>query len=97
MSLASQRDALIRSLPELPHFMRGSLIRQVHDHCRCHPNGRYIYWYLSINQKGKTQTHKLPDHQVPLIRQALKDYNRWWKTCLKIFELNTQIALSKEA
>ena len=97
MTPISQRDALILSLPKLQQLIRGSLIRQVHDHCRCHPNGRYIYWYLSINQKGKTQTHKLKDQQVSLVRQALKDYNRWWKTCLKIFELNTHIALSEEA
>ena len=90
-------DALLKTLPPLDRLVRGSLIRSVHDHCRCHPHGRYVYWYLSVNHGGRTRMHKLQDHQIPLVRQALKDYDRWWKTCLKIFEANTQVLLSKEA
>ena len=97
MSLSSSRDSLIHILPPMPRLLRGSLIRTVHDHCRCHPKGRYVYWYLSINHGGRTRVHKLQDSLDPFIRKALKDYDRWWKTCRKILELNTQIALSKEA
>ena len=93
----SSLDSLIDNLPPMKNLIRGSLLRYVHDHCKCHPNGRYVYWYLSVNQGGRTRMRKLKDSHVPHIRQALKAYDRWWKTCLKIFELNTQIALSKEA
>jgi hypothetical protein len=38
----------------------------------------------------------VPPDKVHAIRQAIKNYQRWWKTCLRIFELNSQLALSKE-
>jgi hypothetical protein len=40
---------------------------------------------------------KFHTHQVPQIRRALKNYERWWKTCLRIFELNAGVTLSQEA
>ena len=97
MPTSSQRHSLIHSLPPMTQLIRGSLLRYVHQGCRCHPKGRYVYWYLSVNQGGRTRMRKLQDHQVPYVRQALKNYHRWWKTCIRIFEFNTQIVLSKEA
>lgn len=97
MSEQARLEKLITELPPVTGLIRGSLVRYYHEGCRCHPNGRYgPYWYLSINVGGKTKMRKLKDPQVPRVRQAVKDYNRWWKTCLQIFELNTQIALAKE-
>lgn len=96
MKTSSSPDPLIHKLPPMKNLIRGSLVRYVHDHCKCHPNGRYVYWYLSIKEGGRTRMRKLKDDQVPRIRQALKDYDYWWKTCLKIFEINTDIAFSKE-
>jgi hypothetical protein len=97
MTQLPQRDPLIQSLPLLKDILRGSLLRYVHQGCRCHPKGRYVYWYLSVNSGGKTQMHKLKIHQVPLVRQALKNYRRFKKLCRQIFEINTKILLSKEA
>lgn len=97
MNISSSLDSMINTLPPMKDLIRGSLLRYVHDHCKCHPNGRYVYWYLSVNQGGRTRMRKLKDSQVPKIRQQLKTYDLWWKTCLQIFELNTQALLSKEA
>ena len=91
-----QPDKLIAQLPNISSLIRGSLLRYVHQGCRCHPKGRYVYWYLSVNQGGRTKMRKLQDRQVPEVRQALKDYQRWWKTCLRIFEINTQKLLATE-
>lgn len=96
MSREIKRDQHIGGLPALTDIVRGSLVRYVHDGCKCHPNGRYVYWYLSVNDRGKTKMRKLQDHQVPAVRQAIQNYRRWRKTCLHIIELNTQIALEKE-
>ena len=93
MSLEAKRDRGLAGLPPMNQIIRGSLMRYVHDGCKCHPNGRYVYWYLSVNQGGRTRMRKLQDHQVPAVRAAIENYRRWWKTCLKIFEINTQIAL----
>lgn len=90
--LAAKRDQLIETLSPLQDILRGSLVRYVHEDCRCHPNGRYgPYWYLSVKTCNKTHMRKLPDSKVPLVRKAVQNYNSWWKTCLEIFELNTQI------
>lgn len=93
----TQRNRLIKSLPALTGIIRGSLVRYYHEGCRCHPNGRYgPYWYLSVNQAGRTRMRKLHDHHVPYVRQAIRNYHRWQKTCLRIFELNTQLAIARE-
>ncbi len=97
MSKRSQRDRLVASLPPAPSLIRGSLVRYYHEGCRCHPHGRYgPYWYLSVNQGGRTRMRKLRAHQVPRVRQAIRNYQQWWKTCLRIFDLNTELALTAE-
>jgi len=40
---------------------------------------------------------KLQAQEVAQVRRALKQYERWWKSCLRIFELNTQLTLAREA
>ena len=92
-----KRDDLIAKLPGLTDVLRGSLMKYYHQGCRCHPKGSYgPYWYLSVKMNGKTKMRKLQDHQVPAVREAIANYKRWWKTCLRIFELNTLLALSRE-
>lgn len=93
----TRHNQLVNSLPPMTDIIRGSLLCYHHEGCRCHPHGRYgPYWYLSVNTGGKTKMRKLQDSQVPYVRQAIKNYKRWWKTCLRIIELNTQLAVSKE-
>ena len=97
MPKITDRNQLIAELPPLTNLIKGSLLCYHHEGCRCHPKGRYgPYCYLSVNQDGKTKMRKLDNDQVPNIRQALKNYQRWWKTCLRIFEINTQLTLSKK-
>ena len=96
MTQTLQRDSLIHCLPPIQDILRGSLLRYVHQGCRCHPKGRYVYWYLSVTLKGKTKMRKLKNHQLPQVRRAIQNYHRWQKLCQQIFELNTQLLLSKE-
>jgi len=97
MDPIQERDGLIASLPPMSHLIRGSLVRYYHEGCRCHPHGRYgPYWYLSVNQGGRTKMRKLQAQEVAQVRRALKQYERWWKSCLRIFELNTQLTLARE-
>lgn len=97
MRLKIKRDKMIESLPPMEDLVRGSLLRYYHEGCPCHPKGRYgPYWYLSVNVQGRTKMRKLEDRRVPLVRQALKNYQRWWKTALKIMAINTELTLSKE-
>lgn len=91
------KDSLVANLPPITGLIRGSLVRYFHEGCRCHPKGRYgPYWYLSVNQGGRTRMRKLKDHQVAQVRWAVKNYNLWWKTCLRIFETNTERLLAQE-
>ena len=97
------RDQNIARLPAWPNIIRGTLkhsrLTCGNPGCRCRRAKRYRhgpYWYLSVNMDGRTKTRLLQDHHVPSIRQGIKNYHRWWKTCLRIFEINTQLALAKE-
>jgi len=97
MTDTDRRDQLIAKLPPLQKVLRGSLLKYYHEGCKCHPKGRYgPYWYLSVKMEGKTKMRKLQDHHVAQIKAAIKNYERWWKDCLRVFELNTQLILNKE-
>lgn len=97
MSLQSQRKHLIASLPPLTHILRGTLLREHHHGCPCHPKGRYgPYWRLSVNQAGRTRMRQLKPHQLARVRQAAKNYQRWRKICRRIFDLNARILLAQE-
>lgn len=89
------RDRLAAALPPVSTLIRGSLLCEMHEGCDCHPNGRYgPYWRLSVNYGGRTRMYQLRPDQVPGVRRALKNYQRWWKACLRIMELNTQALLA---
>lgn len=97
MSLKEKRSQLIESLPPMTEVIRGSLVQEYHKNCPCHPKGRYgPYWRLSVNEGGRTKMRQLQRDQVPKVRESLKNYRRWWKTCLSIMELNTKLVLSKQ-
>jgi len=92
---ATRRDRIIATLPPFDDIIRGSLLRYVHEGCSCHPKGRYgPYWRLSVKYGGRTRMFQLQPHQVPRVQRALKNYDRWWKACLRIMELNTQAILA---
>ena len=93
----AKRNHLIESLPPMTNIIRGSLLRYHHEGCPCHPKGRYgPYWRLSVKQGGRTKMYQLQPHHLPKIRQAIANYHRWWKTCLRIFEANTQYIVAQE-
>lgn len=97
MPTPKQRAQLIAALPALTEIIRGSLVPYYHEGCPCHPKGRYgPYWRLSVNQGGRTRMRHVPLRKVPAIRQAIKNYQRWWATSLRIFEANTQLLLTQE-
>lgn len=96
MDMQKERDQLVESLAPEEEIIRGSLVRYVHEGCRCHPYGRYVYWYLSVNLGGKTRMRKLQGKQVPYVRKALQNYKQWWKKSLQIFELNTRLLLEQK-
>lgn len=64
---------------------------------RCRPGGpkHGPYYYLSVKLNGRTRMRKLQDHHVPFVRQGIKNYHRWWKLSVRIFEHNTQALLAK--
>lgn len=100
MTNQDQHKALVARLPDWTQIVRGSLVRYRltcgGKKCRCRKGFKHgPYWYLSVNLDGRTKMRKLSDRQVPHVRQAVKNYQRWWKTCLRIFEINAQIMLSK--
>jgi len=97
MTLIQKRDSIIKALPSLKGIIRGTLLKYHHEHCKCHPNGKYgPYWYLSMSQNGRTKMRKLQDTQVPEIRKALKTYDKYRKMCEEIFQINIKLARGEE-
>ena len=97
MTIKDKRNKLLSTLPPASDLIRGSLLKYYHEGCKCHPNGKYgPYWYLSVKIDGKTKMRKLKEHQVAGVRKGIESYERWWKTCLKVFEMNTLMILSDE-
>lgn len=102
MTRKTSLQSLTQRLPPWPQLIRGSVVRYKmtcgRKNCRCHRGFKHgPYWYLSVNRKGKTKMFLIPKQKLAEVRRAVRNYNRWWNTCLRIFEVNTQAALSKEA
>jgi hypothetical protein len=95
--LADRREALAVDLPPFSEIVRGSLVTRYRrcGKATCHcatGEGHGPAHYLSVTLKpGKTEQIFLSEEMLPVARQFLDNYNRWWAALESVSELNRRL------
>ena len=97
LALRKRREGLTRLLPPLREVLRGSLMQRYltcgKADCRCARGERHgPIWYLSVTLD---QAHRIgstvPSHQLPQVRQWIKNYHRVKEQLEKISDINREL------
>ena len=95
--LLEQRAALLSGLPSFAEIVRGSLVTRYRRcgkptcHCakgRGHGPAHYLVVTL---QTGKTEQILLSQAMLPVARQFLKNYRRWWAAVEQVSAVNRRL------
>ena len=95
--LTDRRESLTADLPPFSEIVRGSLITRYRrcgkPTCHCATGeGHGPAHYLSVTLKpGKTEQILLSEEMLPVARQFLDNYNRWWAALEKVSEANRRL------
>ena len=95
--LLERRQALASALPAFTEIVRGSLVTR-YRRCgkpTCHcvgTEGHGPAHYLVVTLKpGKTEQILLSEQMLPVARQYLDNYNRWWAALEKVSAVNRRL------
>jgi hypothetical protein len=95
--LLVQRSTLASGLPSFAEIVRGSLVTRYRrcgkPTCHCAKGrGHGPAHYLVVTLKpGKTQQILLSEAMLPVARQFLENYRRWWAASEKISAVNRRL------
>ena len=95
--LVDRRETLAAELPPFSEIVRGSLVTRYRrcgkPTCHCATTqGHGPAHYLSVTLKpGKTEQILLSEEMLPVARQFLDNYNRWWAALEKVSEVNRRL------
>jgi hypothetical protein len=95
--LVDRRESLAAGLPPFSEIVRGSLVTRYRrcgkPTCHCATTeGHGPAHYLSVTLKpGKTEQILLSEEMLPVARQFLDNYNRWWAALEKVSEVNRRL------
>ena len=101
--LEDRRDVVASDLPPFSEIVRGSLITRYRRCGRptCHcatTEGHGPAHYLSVTLKpGKTEQVFLSEKMLPVARQYLENYDRWWTALEKVSEVNRRLLRMRAA
>lgn len=92
--LFEQREKLAGDLPPFADIVRGSLVTRYRRcgkptcHClRSRGHGPAHYLVVTL-QTGKTEQILLSEEMLPVARQFLNNYKRWWAAVEKVSAVN---------
>jgi len=95
--LLKRREGLASTLPAFAEIVRGSLVTR-YRRCgkpTCHcvtTEGHGPAHYLVVTLKpGKTEQILLSEEMLPVARQFLDNYNRWWAALEKVSAVNRRL------
>lgn len=95
--LLEQRRVLAAELPPFAEIVRGSLVTRYRRcgkatcHCaRGRGHGPAHYLVVTL-QAGRTQQILLSEDMLPVARQFLDNYKRWWAALEKVSEVNRRL------
>jgi len=95
--LLEQRQILASELPPFAEIVRGSLVTRYRRcgkaTCHCvrgpgHGPGHYLVVTLKA---GKTEQILLSEEMLPVARQFLNNYKRWWTALEKVAAVNRRL------
>jgi hypothetical protein len=95
--LLEQRGILTSGLPPFAEIVRGSLVTRYRrcgkPTCHCaQSRGHGPAHYLVVTLKpGKTEQILLSEAMLPVARQFLDNYKRWWATLEKVSAVNRRL------
>ena len=95
--LLAQREILAAGLPSLAQMVRGSLVTRYRrcgkPTCHCvKSRGHGPAHYLVVTLKpGKTEQILLSEEMLPVARQFLDNYKRWWAAVEKVSAVNRRL------
>lgn len=95
--LLQQREVLASALPAFAEIVRGSLVTRYRrcgkPTCHCvRTEGHGPAHYLVVTLKpGKTEQILLSEQMLPVARQFLDNYNRWWAALEKVSAVNRRL------
>jgi hypothetical protein len=95
--MVDRRDALAAGLPAFAEIVRGSLVTRYRrcgkPTCHCATTrGHGPAYYLVVTLKpGKTEQILLSKAMLPVARQFLANYTRWWAALEKISAVNRRL------
>ncbi len=95
--LIQDRQMLASGLPPFEEMVRGSLVTR-YRRCgkpKCHcagTEGHGPAHYLAVTLKGgKTEQILLSEEMLPVARQYLDNYKRWWAALEKVSDVNRRL------
>ena len=92
-----RRELVASGLPSFSEIVRGSLVTRYRrcgkPTCHCATTeGHGPAHYLVVTIKpGKTEQILLSEEMLPVARQFLDNYNRWWMAVEKVSEVNRRL------
>jgi hypothetical protein len=95
--LLEQREILLSGLPSFAEIVRGSLVTRYRrcgkPTCHCvKGRGHGPAHYLVVTLKaGKTEQILLSEEMLPVARQFLENYRRWWTALEKVSAVNRRL------
>jgi hypothetical protein len=95
--LLERREQETTKLPPFSEIVRGSLLTRYRrcgkPACHCATTkGHGPAHYLVVTLKpGKTQQILLSEEMLPVARQMVDNYRRWWEALEKVSEVNRQL------
>jgi hypothetical protein len=95
--LMRDRQTLVSTLPPFEQMVRGSLVTRYRrcgkPNCHCvDTKGHGPAHYLVVTLKGgKTEQILLSKEMLPVARQYLENYKRWWAALEKVSDVNRQL------
>ena len=96
-TLLEQREILTLGLPSFAQIVRGSLVTRYRrcgkPTCHCAKGrGHGPAHYLVVTLKpGKTEQILLSEEMLPVARQFLDNYKRWWAALEKVSAVNRRL------
>lgn len=95
--LMQDREAVASTLPPFEQMVRGSLVTRYRrcgkPNCHCvETKGHGPAHYLAVTLKGgKTEQILLSEEMLPVARQYLENYKRWWAALEKVSDVNRKL------